>query len=166
MLNTFIKFSLAFMLAVLLSACGNGEPKTQTQAAQTTEAQTAQAQAPETTEASTETATENVAVIGPDLNGATWTGYLKSERDGIVYLTAVVTQAGNQVTITTSVDGIAHELIGTISPAGKVDAVDQFDKEDWTSVYGNVSKNSINLGDYIANDKGRIVDQNILILKR
>ncbi len=141
----------ALLLSALLTSCGgNGNTDSGAATADNT---------------ATNDAT-GVAVVGPDLNGSDWAGYIKSERDGVTNLTATITHQGNQVTIVTSKDGLAHELVGTINAVGETNMRDLFDNEQWTSVYGNVSQNSINLGDYIANDQGRIIDQNILVLKR
>jgi hypothetical protein len=42
---------------------------------------------------------------------------------------------------------------------------DAFDGEDWTTLYGPASTNSINLADFVYRDKS-LVDTNVLILKR
>ncbi len=162
MLKIESKVYLVFATALFLAAC-NSDGTSNEGAGQTSGTST------ETTStAATETTVEpnlTAAVVGPNLNGSEWVGYLKSEADGVTNLTATVLQEGNQITIVTSKDGIAHEFKGTISPAGALAVMDQFDGENWSTYYGNVSTNSINLADLIVMN-GRNVDINILILKR
>ena len=106
-----------------------------------------------------------VNVVGPNLNG-NWAGYYKSSSGKYEGLRATITHVGAQVTITTTKKaGVARQLSGRISAVGKMVLYDAFDGEDWTTLYGPASPNSINLADFVFLN-GHIVDTNVLILKR
>ena len=103
--------------------------------------------------------------VGPNLNGQ-WAGYYKSEEGNYQNLTATITHTGRRVTITTSMPpGIIHRLVGQIDGGGNMLLYDQFDNEDWTTLYGPASSKSINLADYVIINGSRS-DTNIIILKR
>lgn len=105
------------------------------------------------------------AVTGPNLNG-NWAGYYKSIDGAYEPLTATITHNGNKVTISTSKKmGIVRELSGTIDSIGDMLLYDAFDHQDWTTLYGPASANSINLADYVFTGVV-LTDTNILILKR
>ena len=104
-------------------------------------------------------------VVGPNLNG-TWAGYYKSIEGNYQNLTATITHVGQQITITTSMPpGIVKKLVGKIDAVGNMLLYDQFDKEDWTTLYGPASSKSINLADFVFVSQS-LSDTNILILKR
>ena len=107
------------------------------------------------------------AVVGPNLNGDNWVGYYKSAEGKYEPMTAVIRHVGNQVTIQSSLrkEGVASELSGKISASGKITLYDAYDNEDWTTLYGPVSKNSINLADFVFIN-GHKADTNVIILKR
>lgn len=104
-------------------------------------------------------------VVGPNLNG-NWAGYYKSIEGHYQNLSATITHVGNRVTIeTTMPPGIVNKLVGQIDGAGNMLLYDQFDNEDWTTLYGPASSNSINLADYVFINQS-LSDTNIVILKR
>lgn len=106
-------------------------------------------------------------VVGPNLNGDDWRGHFKSVKGAFDSISATINHVGNKVTIQTSrpKNSIVHKLSGVIDAAGILYLIDEHDGEDWTTLYGAVSKNSINLADYVFVD-GSNADTNIIILKR
>lgn len=107
------------------------------------------------------------APIGPDLNGDTWRGDFRT-LDGVVTpLTATIVHEGNRVIIDTSLPDTGPEgrFQGTISAVGGLLVYDTFDGEDWTTLFGPASANSINLADFVFVD-GQNTQTNIIILKR
>jgi hypothetical protein len=107
----------------------------------------------------------NVPIVGPNLNG-NWAGYYKSTSGKYENLRATITHTGSRVEIvTTKSSGVARELVGRIDAIGKMLLYDSFDNEDWTTLYGPASANSINLADFVFLGSV-IVDTNVLILKR
>jgi hypothetical protein len=108
----------------------------------------------------------NSGIVGPDLNGDEWAGYYKSVNGNFEMMTAVIYHVGNQVTIQTSKpSGVASRLDGKIDAIGRMTLYDAYDNEDWTTLYGPVTTNSINLADYVFKGTQR-QDTNIIILKR
>ncbi len=106
------------------------------------------------------------AVIGPNLNGDDWAGYFKSIEGRYEPMTAVIRHVGEKVTIQTSIEsGVASKLVGKVNGIGQITMIDAYDNEDWTTLYGPVSKNSINLADFVFVE-GHQADTNIIILKR
>jgi hypothetical protein len=84
--------------------------------------------------------------VGADIGGS-WTG--RYERPGYSEpLTATVDQHGSNITITTSKTGVGHLLLGTISSEARIDVIDQYDGEEWTS-YGPVTETSLRIRDYL-----------------
>ncbi len=108
----------------------------------------------------------NAMVVGPNLNGDTWSGYLKNRTGGFKPMTAVIRQEGGIVIIDTSLENeVGEKLTGTISASGKMTVIDEFNNEDWTTLFGPASVDSINLADFVFIG-GQRVDTNIIILKR
>lgn len=105
-------------------------------------------------------------VVGPNLSGGGWAGHFKSIEGFFEPLTAEIEHVGSRVTIRTSkTTGVAGTLVGKINGIGQLLLYDTFDNEDWTTLYGPVSTNSINLADFVYSDDEK-VDTNIIILKR
>ncbi|MEA3291946.1 MAG: hypothetical protein U9Q71_06575 [Pseudomonadota bacterium] len=105
-------------------------------------------------------------LIGPDLNGDDWVGYYKSASGKYEPMTAVIDHVGNKVAIQTSIkSGVASKLSGKINSIGKMILYDAYDNEDWTTLYGPASKNSINLADFVFKDNHK-THTNVIILKR
>ncbi len=105
-------------------------------------------------------------VVGPNLNGDTWAGYLKSITGAFTPMTAVIRHVGTSITIDTSLEGeVGDSLSGTISASGMLNLIDRFDGEDWTTLFGPASANSINIADFVFVG-GQRIDTNIIILKR
>jgi hypothetical protein len=160
---------VAGLIAVSIAGCGGdgksssggGESSSAPAAAASGDTNAVPPKGGTTTNANPSTAT----VVGPNLNGQ-WSGYYKSANGKLDYLSATIVHTGRQVTInTTRPSGIVRELKGTIDSVGRMLMYDSFDREDWTTLYGPASVNSINLADYVkVNNK--LVDTNILILKR
>lgn len=178
--NRLRRSSVCLLAAILLSGCG-GDKDGETSSgggSSTTPEQTAgvdgASAAPETESAQPTGITPQVSpqplpddtpVVGPNLNG-NWAGYYKSRTGKFENLRATITHSGTRVVIsTTKSTGVARELIGRIDPIGKMLLYDSFDNEDWTTLFGPASANSINLADYVFLGS-TIVDTNILILKR
>ncbi len=105
--------------------------------------------------------------IGPDLNGDTWQGYFRNLTGAYTALSATIFHEGNRVIIDTSLPDTMSigRFQGTISSVGGLLLIDSFDGEDWTTLYGPASVNSINLADFVFTE-GSNVDTNIIILKR
>ncbi|MFT5112119.1 MAG: hypothetical protein ACI8P9_001443 [Parasphingorhabdus sp.] len=104
--------------------------------------------------------------VGPNLAGTTWVGYFKDRKDAYEPVTASITHEGDLVIIRTSkASGVARVLSGRITSRGNMLLFDTFDREDWTTLFGAASTNSINLADYVKVGSER-VNTNILILKR
>ncbi len=140
------------LVAALSVGCGGGKGKSSSGGGGST--------------SSTASATTTTNVVGPNLNGD-WAGYYKSVNGNYQNLTATISHTGSRVVITTSVPegSIIHELIGQIDASGNMLLYDQFDNEDWTTLYGPASTNSINLADFVFINQS-LSDTNILILKR
>ena len=105
-------------------------------------------------------------VIGPNLNGDNWVGHFRL-LDGSQFtgLTAVIRQVGADIIIETTKTEIAHLLDGFIDGSGNMIMIDQFDGEDWTTLFGPATTNSINLADFVFIN-GVKVQTNLLVLKR
>lgn len=109
-------------------------------------------------------AQEATDIVGPGIGGDEWTGvcYLLGGRTGGIYevqpLTAIVTQDGSSVTLTTSDQCFfmyENEVIGTYF-WGNIDAVGNlvlFDEripvQTWTTHWGPVTETSIMIGDFV-----------------
>jgi len=146
--------TLIIAIVLVLSSCG-GEGDTNSGGGQAAQPQNPDAVTPDLT----------AATIGPNLNGDTWAGYFKSVEGAFTSMGATINHVGNKVTILTTKAGIAHKLVGVIDGSGNMFMIDQVDGEDWTTLYGAVSANSINLADFVFTG-GSKVDTNIIILKR
>ena len=141
--------TLLVFLVLMLNACGDGTD---------IESDTGGGQ--------TEPDEPRPQVVGPDLNGDDWKGYYKSVQGHYVALTASIDHVGNEVTIQTSKQsGVASTLVGKINSVGQMTMYDLYDNQDWTTLYGPASTNSINLADFVFVEFSKI-DTNILILKR
>lgn len=106
-------------------------------------------------------------VIGPNLNGDDWQGHFKSIQGAYDPLSAVIQHIGNKVIMQTSrPEGqLAHKFTGIIDATGNIFMIDDSDGEDWTTLYGAVSRDSINMADFVFAN-GSQQDTNIIILKR
>lgn len=103
-------------------------------------------------------------VVGPDLNGSNWSGYLEIIDDsarGRQNITATVVQSGSSITINTSSTlAYGHRFDGRIRSNGNMLVYDSITGEDWTTHVGSTTANHIDLYDYV-NDK-RNVDRMVL----
>lgn len=100
--------------------------------------------------------------VGADLAGD-WRGILQLVNGQREPITAVVTQNGSQVQITTSSSqSYGQSFSGTIRASGHMLMYDQTTGEDWTTFKGPASNNRIPLYDYVNN----FTDLDVLILKR
>ena len=105
-----------------------------------------------------------VGIIGPDIRGDDWTGscYLMGGRTGQIIeeqqISAIVTQEGGSVTLTTSEPCIFYwgaVTLGTyywgdIDAAGNMMLYDeQLPVQTWTTPWGPVTATSIMIGDYV-----------------
>ncbi len=151
--KTVLKIVMSLSIAAVLAACGGSSSSS------------GGAQDPALPPPTVPNTTE--PVVGPNLNGDTWAGYIKDRRDLREPMTAVIRQVGSEITIETSFsnEGGAGKFVGKISASGKINVIDQYNAEDWTTLYGPASKNSINLADFVFVD-GQRVNTNIIILKR
>jgi len=106
-------------------------------------------------------------IVGPDLNGSDWSGSILFKDVGENLITATVTHVGDQVTIETSQPAgeLGHLFTGTISASGKMKMIDTSDGQDWTSLYGPETSNSLALADYVFVD-GVNTGTNVLKLRR
>lgn len=106
-------------------------------------------------------------IVGPDLNGSDWSGSILFKDIGEDQITATITHVGDQVTIETSrpADSLGHLLKGTITSSGNMIMYDTSDGEDWTSLYGPETSNSLTLADYVFED-GVNTGTNVLKLRR
>ncbi len=96
-------------------------------------------------------------VVGPNLNGNAWKGYLET-ANGRVGVSAVVRHIGAGVVIrTTRTSGIAREFIGSITSGGSLTLTDTFDNQTWTSMNGPASSRKIRIFDFtfVDNHKGK-----------
>ena len=103
-------------------------------------------------------------VVGPDLNGTNWSGYLTindSSARGSQNITASIMQSGASITIiTSSTLAYGHRFDGRISRNGNMLVYDSITGEDWSTHVGTTSANHIDLYDYV-NGK-RNVDRMVL----
>lgn len=114
-----------------------------------------------------EQAATEVQVIGPNLNGNTWAGYIKNTKGRYDPIGAVIRQSGDRVTIQSSIQsGIGSLLTGTIDSRGRMTMTDHYDNEVWTTVGRSASKSYIKLEDYVFNEKHQRSDINTIVLKR
>ncbi|GJL81671.1 MAG: hypothetical protein DHS20C01_13050 [marine bacterium B5-7] len=157
--NALYKIFIAITLTIALTGCGGGGGSSSSGGGTAVTATNTNAMPPAPAKPAA-----GVAVVGPNLNGK-WSGYYKSINGHLDYLSATITQTGRRVTITTTKTGLVHMLSGTIDGAGHMLMYDASDGEDWTTLYGPASVNSINLADYVI-VKNSLTDTNILILKR
>jgi hypothetical protein len=106
-------------------------------------------------------------IVGPDLNGSDWSGSILFKDIGEDQITATITHVGNQVTIETSrpADSLGHLLTGTITSSGNMLMYDTSDGQDWTSLYGPETSNSLSLADYVF-ENGVNTGTNVLKLRR
>ncbi len=103
-----------------------------------------------------------------DLSGEYWSGefyrtddYAGTQQD----ITASITQnAGYVVVVTTSLEGLGHQLVGKIYSSNHLLLYDQYDGEDWTTHYGPASEKYVLLADYVWDMHGHPL--NIISLHR
>lgn len=107
-----------------------------------------------------------VAIVGPGLSGNTWVGQFTTQTGvGFTELSATITQAGEIITIETTKQGIGNLLIGAIDSGGNMLLFDQFNGEDWSTLLGPATANSITIADFVFVNGVRI-NTNFIILKR
>ncbi len=146
--------ALILALSIALVSCG-GDGDSNSGGGQATETQDIDVVIPDTT----------ASTVGPNLNGDNWEGYFKSVEGDFTPMSATIRHVGNEVTILTTKEGIAHKMTGITDGSGNMFMIDEADGEDWTTLYGAASANSINLADFVFVN-GSQVDTNIIILKR
>ncbi len=93
-----------------------------------------------------------------DLSGKYWAGefYRTDDYEGTQQdITASITQNGSYVVVvTTSLEGLGHQLVGKIYSNNHLLLYDQYDGEDWTTHYGPASDHYVLLADYVWNMHG------------
>jgi len=94
-----------------------------------------------------------IPVVGPDLGGTDWLGFLdikdKNHR-GYQAISARIVHSGNAVQITTtSTLDYGKQLSGTISKGGFMLMYDSVTGEDWTTHFDNATSKRIDLYDYV-----------------
>lgn len=138
-----IKYGLLLFALLGLSACGSGSSSS------------GGSQAP------------SVPLVGPDLHGDTWQGSFTNLHGVFIPVTAIVTHIGDDIIIQTSLpdSGIASRLVGKISSGGSMLLYDEFDGEDWTTLHGPASANSIKIADFVFIN-GQNTDTNNIVLTR
>ena len=103
-------------------------------------------------------------VVGPDLNGSNWSGYLEIIDDsarGRQNITATVVQSGSSITIiTSSTLAYGHQFDGRIRSNGNMLVYDSITGEDWTTHVGSTTANHIDLYDYVNGQRN--VDRMVL----
>ncbi len=104
-------------------------------------------------------------VVGPDLNGANWGGYLNikdNQAQGFQNITATIVQNGSAVQIsTTSTLQYGRLFTGSIKSNGFMLMYDSVTGEDWTTHYSNATATNVDLYDYVNNLKD--LDRMLLI---
>lgn len=94
-------------------------------------------------------------IVGPDLNGADWTGFLDIQNtvaEGYQNIAASIVQNGSSVHITTTSTLLYGRMFtGTINSAGYMTMYDTITGEDWTTHYRNATETTIDLYDYVNN---------------
>ncbi len=92
-------------------------------------------------------------VVGPNLNGANWGGYLEiknTQAQGFQNITATIVQNGSAVQITTSSTLLYGQLFtGSIKNNGYMRMYDSVTGEDWTTHYRNATATNVDLYDYV-----------------
>lgn len=105
-------------------------------------------------------------IVGPDLAGSNWSGYFKNSRGAYEAIIATITQNNSEIALVTSKSsGLGHSFHGKIYPNGDMLLYDDYDHEDWTTLYGPATSHSINIADYVFED-GHKIDTNKIVLKR
>ena len=101
--------------------------------------------------------TPSTPVVGPDLNGSNWLGFLdiKDTRSaGYQNISATIVQNGSAVQINTSSTlDYGHQFNGSIDSSGNMLMYDSITGEDWTTHYSKATANSVDLYDYVNNLK-------------
>ena len=96
---------------------------------------------------------EPTSVVGPNLNGSDWTGYLDIEEtgnEGYQRISARIDHSGSSVQIyTSSTLNYGRKFSGTISSSGYMLMYDSVTGEDWTTHKGNARSGSVDLYDYV-----------------
>ena len=94
-----------------------------------------------------------IPVVGPDLNGTNWGGYLElknTEAQGYQNIAAGIVHSGTSVQITTTSTLLYGQLFnGRINSRGDMTMYDSVTGQDWTTHYHKASENSIDLYDYV-----------------
>lgn len=110
---------------------------------------------------------EQVTTIGPNLNGDTWRGSLQNSRGLFVTISATVTHTDNRITINTSIpdNQLGGLFQGQITDLGTMLLYDAADGEDWTTLFGPVTVNSIDIADFVFIN-GVKIDTNTITLSR
>jgi hypothetical protein len=98
---------------------------------------------------------EATSVVGPNLNGSNWTGFLDIEdrrHEGYQSISARIDQSGSSVQIyTSSTLDYGRKFSGTISSSGYMLMYDSITGEDWTTHRGNASSRRVDLYDFVNN---------------
>lgn len=110
---------------------------------------------------------EQVVTTGPNLNGDTWRGSLQNSRGLFVTISATVTHNDDQIIINTSIpdNQLGGLFEGTITDLGTMLLYDAADGEDWTTLFGPVTVNSIDIADFVFIN-GVKIDTNTITLSR
>jgi hypothetical protein len=110
---------------------------------------------------------EQVATTGPNLNGDTWRGSLQNSRGLFITISATVTHNDDQIVINTSIadNQLGGLFRGTITDLGTMLLFDAADGEDWTTLFGPVTTNSIDIADFVFIN-GIKIDTNTITLSR
>lgn len=104
-------------------------------------------------------------IVGPDLNGSNWAGFLDLVNDqatGYQNIAASIVHKGASVQITTtSTLAYGHYFSGRISSGGSMKMYDSTTGEDWTTYSSRATGNRIDLYDFVNdlnnNEKDRML---------
>ena len=106
---------------------------------------------------SSETGTDplppTTSVVGPNLNGTNWAGFLdlkNTQATGYQNIAATIVHSGTSVQITTTSTLLYGRMFnGRINSRGDMTMYDSITGEDWTTHYSKASSNSVDLYDYV-----------------
>lgn len=102
---------------------------------------------------SSSTVDSGVDPVGPSIAGSDWLGTLNITQvgdEGNQGVSAVITQSGESITITTSSSlSYGQYYFGHTSASGYITVKDSTTNKIWTTHRGNASTNSIHLYDYV-----------------
>lgn len=102
-----------------------------------------------------ESSVTSVNPVGPDIAGSNWAGTLTISNtgyEGSQGVTAVITQIGRSITITTDSSlSYGQYFSGSISSGGYISVRESVTNQLWTTHNGNASTTAIRLYDYVNN---------------